>query len=113
MAPDTLALKQALDSLPEHRRGEFQVAYLGQKRSRGTALVLSFFLGHLGVDRFYLGQTGLGILKLCTLGGLFVWWFIDLFLISAAADARNLRLLRELQLLYAPAPARPALEHAR
>ncbi len=53
-----------------------------QKRNFLTALLLSIFIGHLGVDRFYLGYVGLGILKLITFGGCGIWWLIDLILIA-------------------------------
>ena len=46
-------------------------------KSQLTAVLLSFFLGALGIDRFYLGYTGLGILKLLTLGVFGILALID------------------------------------
>jgi len=40
---------------------------------------LSFWLGYFGIDRFYAGKTGTGILKLLTGGGWGIWWIIDIF----------------------------------
>ncbi len=52
-------------------------------KSKIAALLLSIFLGELGIDRFYLGYVGTGILKLITAGGFGVWWLIDIILIAA------------------------------
>lgn len=50
-------------------------------KSKVVALILSIFLGELGIDRFYLGYIGTGILKLITCGGFGIWWLIDLIMI--------------------------------
>lgn len=52
------------------------------ERDWSTALVLSFFLGWLGIDQFYLGKTGKGILKLFTLGLFGILWLIDFIMIA-------------------------------
>jgi len=47
-----------------------------------VALLISVFLGTLGIDRFYVGHVGLGILKLVTCGGMGIWAIIDIILIA-------------------------------
>jgi len=50
-------------------------------RSYLVTLLLGFFLGVLGIHRFYVGKAGTGFLMLITSGGFLIWWIIDLILI--------------------------------
>lgn len=52
------------------------------EKSFVAALLLCFFLGSLGVHRFYTGKVGTGILMLITLGGLGIWTLIDFIIIA-------------------------------
>ncbi|WP_395045096.1 TM2 domain-containing protein [Flavobacterium sp.] len=61
-----------------------------QFKNPETAQILSVVGGQLGIDRFYIGDTGLGIAKLLTCGGLYVWTIIDWFSIMAAAREKNM-----------------------
>ena len=54
-----------------------------------TALILSILCGSLGVDRFYIGDTGQGIGKLLTFGGLGIWTIIDWFHIQDKTKVKN------------------------
>lgn len=50
-----------------------------------VASLLCFFLGVLGIHRFYVGKVGTGILQIVTLGGLGIWTLIDLIMLVCQA----------------------------
>ena len=54
-------------------------------------LIISVFFGSLGVDRFALGDVGLGLGKLLTCGGCYIWWIVDLFHIMDATKEKNMQ----------------------
>ncbi|WP_461642645.1 TM2 domain-containing protein [Labilibaculum euxinus] len=60
-----------------------------------TSLIVSLLGGTLGIDRFFLGDTGLGIGKLVTCGGFGIWTIIDWFLIMGAAKEKNMSKLMQ------------------
>lgn len=70
---------------------------IGDRKDWTVALLLSIFLGPLGIDRFYLGYTGLGIVKLLTGGGCGIWWLVDVILIATNGlnDAEGRPLVRQ------------------
>ena len=60
-----------------------------QLKDPTTLLVVSILLGELGVDRFMLGETGMGVLKLLTFGGCGILWIIDMCTISKKVKEAN------------------------
>ena len=54
-----------------------------------VTLLMSIIFGGLGVDRFMMRQIGLGLLKLCTLGGFGAWWIVDIILIATRYQFKN------------------------
>lgn len=69
------------------------LALQSQMKDPLLSILLSIFIGTLGVDRFYIGDVGLGIGKLLTGGGCGIWWLIDIFLIVDATKQKNLEQL--------------------
>ena len=59
-----------------------QIPGVFSRREWLVALLLSVFVGVFGIDRFYLGKVGTGILKLLTFGGFTIWSIIDIVLIA-------------------------------
>lgn len=73
---------------------------VNQGKSKGTAALLAFFLGVLGIHRFYLGYNGIGIVQLLLLVGGFLtcgitsiaaglWAFIDFILILTGSISKD------------------------
>jgi len=56
-----------------------------EQKNMMTALILSFFFGTLGFDRFYLGCTATGFLKLITFGGFGIWALVDFVRIATGS----------------------------
>lgn len=69
---------------------------MAQFKDPTMALILSVLVGSLGVDRFYIGDVGLGVGKLLTCGGAYIWWLIDLFMIQDATKRKNMELFMML-----------------
>jgi len=54
-------------------------------KSRGVATALAALLGFFGGHRFYVGKTGTGVLMLCSVGGLGIWYLYDLILVAGGS----------------------------
>ena len=87
----------AKKELSNDERLQFDVQYGPRRKDPNIALVLSILGGTIGLDRFFVGDIGLGIAKLLTLGGLFIWTIIDWFLIMDTARAKNSELMRQVR----------------
>lgn len=83
-------VRQRLEMAQDFNSANMVVA---QMKDPTTAIILSVLLGSLGVDRFFIGDIGLGVGKLLTAGGCGIWSIIDWFMIMGATKEKNLQLL--------------------
>lgn len=74
---------------------KWEAVMAAQFKDPTHTLIISLLGGALGIDRFYLGETGLGIAKLLTCGGLHIWTIVDWFLIMGVAREKNMELLQQ------------------
>ena len=74
----------------------FLTQYNSVKKDRNTVLILSILLGWAGIDRFYVGDIGAGVIKLLTAGLFGIWYIIDWFLIMNIADGYNRNKAKEI-----------------
>lgn len=81
-----MMLKLRFDLMDESKKS---LMYARKFKDPFTALILSLLVGSLGIDRFYIGDTGLGIAKLLTCGGCGIWTIVDYFLIMKRTKEKN------------------------
>ena len=91
------SLKSIKDSVPPDRRDDFDLQYGAREKDPAVSLALSLWFGYLGIDRFYIGDVVLGVLKLITLGALFIWYFVDWFLIMGGTRRANVATAAEVK----------------
>jgi TM2 domain-containing membrane protein YozV len=79
-------LKQQMEKLDDSK---FTMLLSMNLKDPTTLMIVSLFAGHLGIDRFMLGETGLGVAKLLTCGGLGIWTIVDWFTIMQRTRELN------------------------
>ena len=91
-------LMQIRERLLEMDDSKWGVLQTLQFKDPTTILIISILVGGLGIDRFMIGDTGMGIGKLLTCGGLGIWTIVDWFMIMGATREKNMAKLQ--QVLY-------------
>ena len=87
-----MAIREQLLAMDDSKWGMVQTIQL---KDPTTSLIISLVGGGpLGIDRFYIGDTGLGIAKLLTCGGIGIWTIIDWFLIMGATREKNMEMFQ-------------------
>lgn len=90
-------LQEKLNQLPESK---INMLYSVQLKDPTMILIISIFLGALGVDRFLIGDIGLGVGKLLTAGGCGIWWLIDIFISHQKAKEVNVQAIMQALTVY-------------
>ena len=85
-AEKLMLVRNQLERLDDNKLAVIQSI---QYKDPTTILLASIFAGSMGVDRFMLGQSGLGVAKLLTCGGMGIWTIIDWFTIMGKTREKN------------------------
>lgn len=89
-------VKEVLDKMDDSKLIYLQTI---EYKDPNTILLLSILVGTLGIDRFLLDDVGMGVLKLLTCGGVYVWWIIDIINAQKRAREYNFKKFREALML--------------
>ena len=87
-----MVLQEALAKLDDSKAMFIQAL---EFKDPTTILIISILIGAWGIDRFMLGETGLGIAKLLTCGGCYIWWIIDMVNATDRTRQYNYKKLQE------------------
>lgn len=90
-----MAIRERMLKLDDAKSPQLLAANL---KDPTTMLIVSLIGGHFGIDRFMLGEVGLGVAKLLTCGGLGIWTIVDWFLVMGRTREINMQRLQ--QVLY-------------
>ncbi|MEM4408692.1 MAG: FHA domain-containing protein [Candidatus Caldarchaeum sp.] len=91
-----MELAALMRGMTDQQRMLFISLYNSGKKDRNIALILSVLIGYMGIDRFYVGDILLGVLKLLTGGCCLLWYIVDWFLIMGRVDEYNRNKAREI-----------------
>ncbi len=86
-----MGIREKLLTLDDSKWGMVQTL---QFKDPTTSIIVSVLAGPLGIDRFMIGDTGMGIGKLLTCGGFGIWTIIDYFLIMGATREKNMEIFQ-------------------
>lgn len=84
-------IRERLIALDDSKWGMISII---QFKDPTTSLIISILAGPFGIDRFMIGDTGLGVGKLLTCGGLGIWTIVDWFMIQGATREKNIQKLQ-------------------
>ncbi len=88
-------IRERLLALDDSRWAELTTV---QFKDPTTSIIVSILAGSLGIARFIIGDTGMGIGKLMTCGGFGIWTIIDWFMIQSATREKNM--IKIMQIMY-------------
>ena len=104
------AMEQAMltKELTDQQKMLFSTQFDSVKKDPGTMLVLAILVGAFGVDRFMLGDMGMGILKMLTLGLCGILTVIDWFTVKDRTSEFNRKKAQEIAMAIKMTSGQPS-----